>query len=126
MSRTLKNIIHLPNFKGKLTSELIETSYNNIKNGKELTSDFEKELDFRLNKAKINRLWTIFLSCQKTKTDQMIQRIKTIINTKQTIRSLSVIMCQNDSNIAIQTSERLHREIPIDSKVFLLSSSIVK
>jgi hypothetical protein len=97
-------------------------SYNKVINNQELTSDLELEIDYRLNKQQHNRLWTVFLRCQKTKTFQMINRIRHLIDNND--KSVSIIMCQNDSSLTLQTSERLHTLIPNRCKVFVLSSAI--
>ena len=97
-------------------------SYKKVINKEELHTDLEKEIDYRLYKQQYNRLWTIFLGCQKTKTFQIINRITQLINKND--KSVSIIMCQNDSSLSLQTSERLHNLIPNKTKVFVLSSAI--
>jgi hypothetical protein len=97
-------------------------SYKKVINKEELHSDLEKEIEYRLYRQQYNRLWTIFLGCQKTKTYQIINRIKELINHND--RSISIIMCQNDASLSLQTSERLHNIIPNQTKVFVLSSLI--
>jgi hypothetical protein len=97
-------------------------SYKKVINKEELVTDLEKEIDYRLYKQQYNRLWTIFLGCQKTKTYQIINRINHLINTND--KSVSIIMCQNDASLSLQTSERIHNIIPNKAKVFVLSSLI--
>jgi len=97
-------------------------SYKKVINNQPFENDLDREIDYRLNKQEHNRLWTIFLRCQKTKTFQIINKINKIIDKNE--KSVSVIMCQNDSSLTLQTSERLHTLLPNKCKVFVLSSAI--
>jgi hypothetical protein len=119
----LKKIARNPNIKDKIKSvDDFINSYNKVINKQPLINDLEKEIDYRINKQHLNHLWTIFMGCQKTKTFQIINRIKELISMKE--RSISIIICQNDASLSLQTSERLHKIIPINAKVFVLSSTI--
>jgi hypothetical protein len=111
---TLKNSVH---FKDIPESEFYGT-FRNISKKTEYNTELEKEIHFRLKND--NKLWTIFLNCQKSKTAQVIKRLKEINNTK----TVSIIMCQNDSQLALQTSERINNELTLDTKVFVLTSAV--
>jgi hypothetical protein len=119
----LRQIVNNPNIRKNIKSvDDFINSYNKVINNQSLDTDLEREIDYRLNKQQQNRLWTIFLRCQKTKTAQVINKIKQLINNNE--KSLSIIMCQNDSSLTLQTSERLHNVLPNQCKVFVLSSAI--
>jgi hypothetical protein len=113
---TLKSSAH---FKDIPEKEFYDT-FRNISKKTEPTTDLEKEIKFRIKNN--NRLWTIFLNCQKSKTSQMIKRLKEI----NTTNSLSIIMCQNDSQLALQTSERINNELTLSTKIFVLTSAVNK